>query len=198
MPTSYSLITLRLPLVLASLSPRRRDLLTEAGFAFEIVTAPDLHEAHDPELSPAELTLFNARLKARATAEVRPEALVLGADTLVYLGSEPLGKPVDLDEAFSMLQRLVGRCHTVCTGVCLMWAGGAEMETFHVLTEVEFRPLSDAEIRRYLSLINPLDKAGSYAAQEHGEVIIASTTGSWTNVVGLPMEATTAALQRWI
>jgi septum formation protein len=187
---------LRYPLMLASASPRRRDLLEEAGVAFTVVPAASVEEAHDASLSPSALTQWNARMKAEAVAAECPEALVLGADTLVYLGQEPLGKPADMAEATAMISRLVGRTHIVCTGVCLVQplSAGGQVEEFHILTEVTFKSLTPNEIAHYLSLINPLDKAGSYAAQEYGEMIIEKVEGSWSNVVGLPMEATLTAL----
>ena len=172
-------------LILASGSPRRRDLMEEAGYEFEIIVSP-AEEAHDPALKPWELTEANAQLKAEAIAERFADAVVIGADTLVYLDDEPLGKPRDMDDAENMLQRLVGRTHVVCTGVCLCLGG--EAQCFHELTKVTFRNLDTDAIRKYLGMINPLDKAGAYAAQEHGEFIIEKTEGSWTNVVGLPME----------
>ncbi len=183
------------PLVLASASPRRTSLLNEAGLAHRVVPADGVEEAHDASLSPAELTEANARLKAAAVSRMHPEALVIGADTLVYLDDEPLGKPADLEEARVMLGRLSGRAHVVCTGVCLAGGGGGEIRTFHVLTQVVFKPLTQEGIAAYLSLVNPLDKAGSYGAQEQGEMIIERIDGSWSNVVGLPMEKLVEMLQ---
>ena len=178
-------------LILASASPRRKDLLTEAGYVFEIIV-PDVVEAHDTAASPLELTRGNALLKARAVAAQHPERMVLGADTLVAIDDTVLGKPADLDEAHDMLTRLAGRTHGVTTSVALLHAG--QENCLEITTRVTFLPLDSAGIRRYLTLINPLDKAGAYAAQEHGSEIIARVDGSWTNVVGLPMEAVTTAL----
>jgi septum formation protein len=179
--------------ILASQSPRRVDLLTEAGYAFAAIPAI-VDEAHDPELSPPELTCANAKLKALTVSHQHPKATVLGADTLVYVDGEPLGKPVDMTEAVAMLQRLVGRSHQVCTGVALCRQAPALEVRFHVITNVTFHPLTKQEIKSYLAKINPLDKAGGYAAQDHGSDIIANIKGSWTNVVGLPMEALTQEL----
>ncbi len=172
-------------LILASGSPRRRDLLEEAGLVFEVIPAP-VEEIEDPELGIEALVSQNARLKAEAVAKRHPESIVIGADTLVALNGNPLGKPENLDHAFAMLKTLVGHTHIVGTGVCL--AVGDRFVEFIERTHVTFRKLTDADILHYLSLINPLDKAGSYAAQEHGELIIEKTEGSWTNVIGLPME----------
>jgi septum formation protein len=177
----------KLPIILASQSPRRVQLMREAGFDFEVL-AVDVEESHDPVLTPQQLTTQNALLKARAGAILRPDALVIGADTLVYLDQQPLGKPRDLIEAEQMLRRLSGRAHHVCTGVAMAKDGGNEVHSFAVISDVVFRSLTDAEIRAYYALVNPLDKAGAYAIQEHGERIIESTQGSWSNIMGLPME----------
>lgn len=174
-------------LILASQSPRRVDLLTEAGYSFEAIPA-DVDEAMDASLSPPELTCANGALKARHVAVSHPEAIVLGADTLVYIDEAPLGKPANLDDALAMVSRLSGRTHQVCTGVALVCPALDLDQTFHVITDVTFRDLGEPELRDYLTKIDPLDKAGGYAAQEHGELIIAHTDGSWTNVVGLPMD----------
>jgi septum formation protein len=185
---------MRPPLVLASASPRRVQLLREAGFAFDVLVPHGVEEAHDPSLTPEALTVENARRKAVAIAAQRPDALVIGADTLVYVDGHPLGKPADLQEAAAMLRRLAGRRHEVCTGVWLARDGGRAGRGFHVVTEVDFKPLSDAEIAAYHARVNPLDKAGAYGIQEHGDRIIAGHEGSWTNVMGLPMERLKAEL----
>lgn len=175
------------PLVLASASPRRRDLLREAGYEFRVVTAP-VAEGEEAHAGIDALVMENARLKCLAVAQDCPEAIVIGSDTLVALDEQPLGKPRDLDHAFHMLASLAGKTHVVATGVCLTARGLGRESCFVVRTLVSFRPLSANQIRDYLGLIDPLDKAGAYAAQEHGDLIIESLQGSWTNVVGLPME----------
>jgi septum formation protein len=167
--------------------------MEEAGFACRIVPSR-AEEIHDASLSWAELTEENASLKASEVArrEDLRGSLCLGADTLVYLEGEPLGKPRDMEEARQMLGRLAGKTHVVCSGVSFQQRNGSESvidHAFHVLTRVTFLPLGLGEIDAYLSLINPLDKAGAYAAQEHQEMIISKVEGSWTNVVGLPMPA---------
>eukprot|EP01031_Cornospumella_fuschlensis_P001152 gene1152-1444_t len=146
------------PLVLASQSPRRVELMREAGYEFGIVV-PDVEEAHDASLTPEALTIENARRKAVTVAQGRSDALVIGADTLVYVDGEPLGKPRDLDEALAMMRRLSGRGHQVCTGVFMAWDGGAGGKGFHVITEVTFLPLTDEVIRAYHARVTPLDKA---------------------------------------
>ena len=181
-------------LILASQSPRRRDLMNEAGYKFEI-HASEAEEIHDASLSPPELTKENARLKAAEVAARHPGAAVIGADTLVFLEGDPLGKPRDMEEAEGMLGRLVGKTHQVCTGVCLIHPEADLSRTFHEVTKVTFQSLDTGQIRDYLAMIDPLDKAGAYAAQEHGELIIEKTEGSWTNVVGLPMEKLGSVLE---
>lgn len=164
--------------------------MNEAGLEFQVLPA-DVEEIEDPSLGIEALVSQNARLKSEVVAQEQTGALVIGADTLVALDGHPLGKPRDMEHAFAMVKTLVGKTHVVCTGVCLSRYpadGEPEIIEFIESTYVTFLPLTDEEIRAYLALINPLDKAGSYAAQEHGERIIERTEGSWTNVVGLPME----------
>ncbi|CAN5749233.1 Maf family nucleotide pyrophosphatase [soil metagenome] len=175
------------PLVLASASPRRVELMQEAGYAFEVLV-PSVEEAHDESLSCEALTVENARLKAAVIAAQRPDALVIGADTLVYLKGFPLGKPLDMEDAAAMLRRLSGHTHQVCTGVAIMAEGGAQEKTFHVISDVTFKTLTDEIIRDYHSRIEPLDKAGAYAVQDESAMIIERVEGSWSNVKGLPME----------
>jgi septum formation protein len=189
-------MNLPIQFVLASASPRRADLLRDAGYRFEI-DEPEVEEAADSQpASLSGLTEANAALKAHHAAARSPGALCLGADTLVSIGGEALGKPADMEEAFAMLRRLAGQTHQVCTGVCLArHGGGAPLDQrFHTITKVTFKPLGDEEIHTYLQLIHPLDKAGAYAAQEHGERVIERTCGSYSNVVGLPMEDVIDAL----
>lgn len=181
-------------LVLASASPRRAELLQEAGVSLEIV-APDVEEAHDATLKPDQLTVENARRKALAVSQLRPGKIVLGADTLVYVDGDPLAKPADLNEALRMVRRLSGRSHEVATGVVLA-RDGVVMEAFHVITHVTFKPLTDETIRDYHSKVNPLDKAGAYGIQAHTDMLLERMDGSFSNVVGLPVEQVLAALRR--
>ena len=176
------------PLILASASPRRRDLMTEAGYDFEIIAA-NVDEVHEETATLHELTMANAVAKARHIARLHPDRLVIGADTLVAIDGCALTKPVDMAEARRMIDRLAGRTHEVCTSVALIAEAHAVQRCFEVVTRVTFLPLTEPERDEYLTLINPLDKAGGYAAQEHGDRIISGVDGSWTNVVGLPMEA---------
>jgi len=182
-----------MPIVLASSSPRRRELLERAGLVFQIVPSP-AEEIHDASMAPAALCEANAELKAAAVAETLAQATVIGADTLVFIDGEPLGKPATLEMAHAMLRKLAGRTHQVCTGVSVIFPGGRR-HTFHDLTDVTFHPLSDAQIAEYFSLVNPLDKAGGYGIQEHGERIVAEISGSFENVMGLPVEKVIAVLQ---
>lgn len=180
-------------LVLASGSPRRRELLSSAGIRFAIV-APDVEENASRALTIRELTTWNATRKALDVARKRPDAVVLGADTLVALDGKIIGKPVDMAEATAIIRRLRGRVHEVCTAVFICSAGGNRAASFHVFSRVKFRELNEREITNYLAKINPLDKAGAYAAQGHGAEIIQEIRGSYTNVVGLPMKETLRAL----
>jgi septum formation protein len=180
-------------LLLASNSPRRRDLLLEAGFDFEIV-APKVGERFDVDLTLRELTAFNAMRKGMATARLRPKNIVLAADTLVAIDDHVLGKPKDKSEAVAMLQRLSGRAHEVCTSVFICDLGEAKSTSFHEISRVQFCHLNRDRIDNYLARVDPLDKAGAYAAQGFGSEIIEKIDGSYTNVVGLPMEKTIVAL----
>jgi septum formation protein len=162
--------------------------MTEAGYDFEIIAA-NVDEIHEERATLHELTMANAAAKARFIAAQHPERLVIGADTLVAIDGCALTKPADMAEARGMIARLAGRTHEVCTSVALVCVAADVDRCFEVVTRVTFKALHEAERDEYLTLINPLDKAGGYAAQEHGDRIIAAVEGSWTNVVGLPMEA---------
>ena len=182
------------PLILASASPRRSDLLRQTGLEFSVLPS-DADEVSPEHLSPQELCQLNAHRKARAVAKKCPDALVLGADTLVFLDRSVLGKPESKAEARSMLLRLQGRTHQVVTGVALLQLRTHLESLFAVVTDVRFRPLTPREVDEYLTRINPLDKAGAYAAQGFGTEIIERIEGSYTNVVGLPMEETERVLR---
>jgi len=181
-------------LILVSASPRRRELLTDAGYEFE-VASPRVEEVSHTWLTIRELTIWNAARKAAAASGIPRNALVLAADTLVTIDGEVLGKPADLDEAVRMLRRLSGRSHEVWTGVRINEAGRGRTRSFHEMSRVHFRKLDGRAIRNYLGKIDPLDKAGAYAAQGHGAEIIERIDGSYSNVIGLPMEKTSVALR---
>jgi septum formation protein len=167
--------------------------LAEAGFEFATI-APDVAERFDVDLTLRELTILNAMRKAISIARAHPQKIVLAADTLVALNDQIIGKPRDVDEAAAILHRLSGRAHEVCSAVFVCHLTSARSTSFYEISRVWFRRLSDLAIRAYIDKVNPLDKAGAYAAQGQGREIIEKIEGSYTNVVGLPMEKTTGAL----
>jgi len=184
------------PLILASASPRRRELLALLDLEFR-VEASDAPELHDEQFTAREIAQLNAYRKARAAAKKHPDALVLGADTLVYRGTKLFGKPADHEDAYRMIKELAGCTHQVVTGVCLLHLRTHRQRTFADITDVLFRPLTPAHIRHYLAQMNPLDKAGAYAIQDGGELIIEEISGSFSNVVGLPVERLRKELFQW-
>ena len=169
-------------------------MLAEYGYK-ALIQPTQVEESEASWLSVPELVLLNARRKCAALWEEHSGKLILGVDTLVCLDGKAFGKPADIDEAFNMLSYLSGRTQQVYSGVQLALPGQGRFTSFVEKTEVTFLPLDAARISHYLTLINPLDKAGGYAAQEHGDKIIASVSGSWTNVLGLPMEKLTRTLE---
>ena len=171
-------------------------MLREAGYHFRIVR-PKITERFDPQLSLGEITIWNAMRKGISVARAHPGAVVLAADTLVALGSDIIGKPKDMAEALAILRRLTGQTHQVCTGVFVGRRADSEFSVFREVSHVTFKKLNEDALRDYLSLVNPLDKAGAYGAQENGAQIIAKIDGSRTNVVGLPMERTVAVLKNF-
>jgi septum formation protein len=183
-------------LVLASASPRRQDLLRQCGVVFDVLPA-SVAECDHEHFTAAEVCLLNAHRKARVVAKRHPDRLVLAADTLVALGTRRFGKPADRTEAFRMLTELAGRAHEVVTGVCLLELRHHRERLFAETTVVTFRPLEERQIHAYLSLINPLDKAGAYGIQDRGELIVSEIRGSYTNVVGLPVERLLDELRAW-
>ncbi|GDY18239.1 septum formation protein Maf [Verrucomicrobiota bacterium] len=174
-------------LILASASPRRTELLREAGIPHSIQVAP-VTEHEDPRTDPREMVLHNARIKAAAVARLHPDALVLGADTTVALGDRALNKPADLAESRAMLRRLSGREHTVHTGICLLAPALGIDEVHDVTAWVRFRSLSDEDITRYQSLVDTLDKAGAYGIQQGKEIIIDDFQRPISTIMGLPVE----------
>ena len=171
-------------LILASGSPRRRDLLREAGLSFQI-NSPDVQEFGPGSMSPRELCMANARLKCFEVAAENPDALVIGADTVVVLGGKVFGKPASVDEAAGNLREFRGRVHEVMTGVVL--AHGSQTAEFVETSYVKFRNYSDEVITEYLEVVPVLDKAGGYAIQDHGEMLVEKFEGSYDNIVGLPV-----------
>lgn len=168
--------------------------MKEAGYEFEVVP-PSVEEVGHDWLTIRELTVWNAARKAVHVSKTAPDAVVLAADTLVAIEGEVLGKPDDLEDAVRILRRLSGRPHQVWTAVRIYHAARGRSRSFREMSRVHFRKLDEAAIRRYLAKIDPLDKAGAYAAQGHGREIIERIEGSYSNVVGLPMEQTARALR---
>ncbi len=175
------------PVILASASPRRSQLLASMDIEFEVVPShvEELIDGYDfiPDLCEA-----NARIKAEPIADMHPECLVIAADTMVYLEDTLYGKPTDIDDAHRMLTRLQGRTHQVTTGVSLIYHNEEISKSFSVITNVTFLSLDAGQISEYLAKIDPLDKAGGYAIQEHKQMIAKRVSGSVSNVVGLPVE----------
>ena len=183
-------------LLLASKSPRRRELLSAAGFQFN-TAVPQVDERSDINLSLREITALNAVRKGLAVARLYTQKIVLSADTLVALDHKIIGKPHDRDHAADILRRLSGRVHEVCSSVFILHLARARSTMFYEISRVRFRRLDDRAIDDYFTKVNPLDKAGAYAAQGYGAEIISRIEGSHTNVVGLPMEKTIAALAKF-
>ncbi len=172
-------------LILASQSPRRRELLAREGVEFSVIVR-DTEEVHDASIPPQELCARNAAVKALSVAAEFPGHTVIGADTLVFIDGQPLGKPADEAEAVSMLTRLQGRTHCVCTAVAVIMPDASRRD-FAELSHVTFLPLTTEQILHYMSLVHVYDKAGAYAVQEHGELIIREVQGDFDNVIGLPV-----------
>ena len=185
----------KLQIILASASPRREHLLREMGLRFIVVRPDDVEELLDGA-APDVLAMQNAQRKARAVAGRYPESMVIGADTIVVLDGKPFGKPRDAEDAQDMLGQLAGRRHEVITGVCLVHRPLDTELTFTDTTRVWMRPLTRPQIAEYLGKVNPLDKAGAYAIQEHGGGIVERIDGSYNNVMGLPTERLQATLER--
>ncbi|MHB1159154.1 MAG: Maf family protein [Chloroflexota bacterium] len=173
-------------LILASQSPRREALLRQAGLEFEI-SPSDVEERLSETLSPAEAAETLALEKARWVAAQRSEGLVIGADTVVVVGGQILGKPVGAEDARAMLRLLSGREHQVITGIAVVDAGSGWCRSDSVTTAVSFAPLSQEIIDRYVATGEPLDKAGAYAIQGFGALLIEGIRGCYNNVVGLPL-----------
>jgi septum formation protein len=183
------------PLILASKSPRRQQLLQLMDLQFEVLLK-DVDESFPEGLQPFEVAQYISEKKAKAFLEDGLDAIVITADTIVSFHSEILGKPEDADHAFEMLTKLSGNQHEVYTGVSLAFKG--EIETFYDVTEVVFRPLSPEQIRYYIEHYKPFDKAGSYGVQDWiGMVAVEKIIGSYTNVMGLPTEKLYTALSKF-
>jgi septum formation protein len=179
-------------LILASTSPRRRELLARLGLAFEIV-APNYEEVFDPHEPAEEQTLRLALGKARSATQ--PDAVVIGSDTAVVVDHTILGKPVDRADAQRMLALLQGRSHRVVTAIAVLGPGASD-ETIVDTAEVRMRAANPDEIRAYVETGEPMDKAGAYAAQGEGAKFIESIQGDPTTVIGLPLQKLAAVLRK--
>ncbi len=193
-----------LELVLASRSPRRIELLQKAGFEFRH-SPVKVSETIDENLNAGENASQIATAKAQAclmqdNSLKSGDFLILGADTVVTLGGQILGKPVDAEEAARFLRLLSGRAHSVITGLALLESGTGKLWKGYDSTEVRFRELSESEIESYVASGEPMDKAGAYAIQGGAAKFVTSHTGSWSNVVGLPLEKLESALKEndWV
>ena len=173
--------------ILASGSPRRRELLVDLVQTFNVITT-EAEELVFHDDGPAALVMENARRKARPVADFRTGSWVLGADTIVSIGDKMLGKPTDIAEAAEMLRLLSGRTHSVRTGICLAHKDSDYEEARVETSKVTFRMMTDATIDAYFAEVDPLDKAGAYAIQTRSDLIIDRFSGSRSNVIGLPLE----------
>lgn len=185
----------RYPLILASKSPRRQELLAAMNLEFQVVLK-DVDESYSKKLAPAQIAVFIAEKKALAFVKERAESLVITADTIVAFNGEILGKPSGPTEAREMLIKLSGNRHDVYTGVTL--AHGAKMISFYDITEVYFKTITAAQIDYYIKHYNPYDKAGSYGIQDWiGLIAVEKIVGSYTNVMGLPTEKLYTAISNF-
>lgn len=173
-------------LILASGSPRRKELLSQAGCKFEVEVS-DAQEASS-DLLYSQIALYNAELKSGSVSVLHPDDVVIGADTVIEFRQTIIGKPRDLRDASLILSRLSGHTHTVTTGICICRRTDALQIRYTVSSQVTFRPLTEDTIQRYLAQVYVLDKAGAYAVQDHGEWLISQVEGSVQNVVGFPVE----------
>lgn len=182
--------------VLASNSPRRKELLGGLGIGYEVKTMPDIDESYPDGLSMEEVPVYIARSKADAYRPLmQPDELIITADTIVWLDGVVMGKPKDEEEACDMLRRLSGQTHQVVTGVCLTTID--RQQSFATVTDVTFDRLTEEEITHYVSRYQPMDKAGAYGIQEWiGYVGVRSIKGSYFNVVGLPIQRLYQELKR--
>ena len=177
--------------ILASASPRRKEILENAGFDFEIIVS-DVDENITEDLSPSETVEELAKRKALAVWEENKDAVVFGCDTVVAVDGQILGKPRDDDEAFAMIKMLSGKAHTVSTGVCICTED--KISVFSNTTNVEFYTLSDETIRSYVATGESRDKAGAYGIQGYGSVLIKEIKGDYFSVMGLPVSESSRVL----
>lgn len=184
-------------LILASASPRRAELLQQIGFEFEVIDS-GVDEDGETYAVPEVHVLELARMKAEKVAETLEEGLILGADTIVVLDNEILGKPRDRDQARKMLKRLAGRSHTVYTGFAVIDKPAGRNLAEYERTRVTFRDLGEDEIERYIEAEAPLDKAGAYGIQDRAAIFVSGVDGCFYNVVGLPLTKFYCSLKRFL
>jgi len=177
-----------IPFILASGSPRRKQLLNQIGLEFTVIPS-DVDEDFTLDLPPEAFTEHWAREKAKSVAKIHPDSLIVGADTIVVLDENILGKPKDKKDSFNMLQSLSGKTHEVITGVSFISLKQELDHTFNERTFVSFNTLSDRDINSYIDIYNPLDKAGSYGIQDWFSVHIHRVEGCYYNVMGLPLSS---------
>ncbi len=188
-------MSLPVRLILASASPRRLELLGRLGVDFEVIPA-EVTEFEDPTADPKHMVSHNAALKAEWVSARHPDALVLGADTTVFIDGTVLNKPANLAESKRMIRKLSGRTHTVYTGIAMRRKSDSLTLNEGISSEVTFKALTDTEIDDYILKVNTLDKAGAYSIQDHTDMIIAGYKGSFTNIMGLPVDETKQILTR--
>ena len=182
-------------LILASGSPRRKELLQQAGFTFEVITS-SAEESYSPGMPPSEVAPYLASLKAGAVADalgMPSDCAIIGADTVVALGNHIYGKPTDEQDACAILGQLSAKTHQVVTGVCVICEN--EKLCFAQTTDVTFKPLSPDEIASYVETKEPMDKAGAYGIQGLGAALVECINGDYNNVVGLPVDRLTPILE---
>ena len=179
-------------IILASASPRRRELLTLAGIEYTVIPS-ECEEILPDDITPANAVEELARQKAEDVFRIHTDSMIIAADTVVALGNTILGKPKNDDDAFSMLSSLSGKIHTVYTGVCIKTA--EKEEIFSVATDVEFYELTEKEICDYIATKEPCDKAGAYGIQGKGSLLVKGIRGDYFNVVGLPLAETVRRLK---
>lgn len=181
-------------IVLASASPRRRELLEQIGIKFDIVVSNEPEDEIDKSLSPENYTSELALMKAcnvakKLTGTKRKDSLIIAADTVVYSDGKILGKPKDSDDAFRILKSLSGKAHEVYTGICVMRLTDGYATSKSIKTTVKFKKLTDKTIKAYIKTGEPADKAGAYGIQGRGAVLVEEICGDYFNVVGLPLSA---------
>ena len=190
------MMKLACPVILASASPRRKELLSGMGIEFTVIPAEVDEIPPDSGRSAEETVRLNAVLKAEAVSRQHPGSLVIGSDTVVECAGRIFGKPHSAAEAVAMLKNLSGKTHRVMSGVALRCEKNGLDCSFTEISHVTFRKLTEETIRQYMSLVNVMDKAGAYAIQEHSELILAELDGSLANVIGLPVERLESELRR--